>query len=148
MPTVDRIAPRYQLPGAVVDRSSQLSDAAATIIGFEPTRDLGDFVRSDGSTWDGSGLSGAEAIINANLATAVEAKVGHGLLVSLGTPRGFVQIPVTVKEIVRDEGRGAWNDGENLFVPLPTFQAALGASGKINTITVANDGGATRGYHP
>src|SRR3989442_203871 len=76
----------------------------------------------------------------------VEAKVGHGLVVSLGTPRGFVQIPVTVKEIVRDEGRGAWNDGENLFVPLPAFQAALGESGKINTITVANDGGATQGY--
>src|SRR5437879_4013749 len=125
MPTVDRIAPRYQLPGAVVDTSSQLFDPTATVIGFDATRDLGDFVRSDGSTWNGSGLSGTEAIINANLATSVEAKVGHGLVVSLGTPRGFVQIPVTVKEIVRDEGRGAWNDGENLFVPLPAFQAAL-----------------------
>jgi len=146
MPTVDRVAPRYQLPGAVVDTSSQLFDPTATVIGFDATRDLGDFVRSDGSTWNGSGLSGTEAIINANLATSVEAKVGHGLVVSLGTPRGFVQIPVTVKEIVRDEGRGAWNDGENLFVPLPAFQAALGESGKINTITVANDGGATQGY--
>src|SRR5437667_1085599 len=146
MPTVDRIAPRYQLPGAVVDTSSQLFDPTATIIGFDATQDLGDFVRSDGSTWNGSGLSGTEAIINANLATTVEAKVSHGLVVSLGTPRGLVRIPVTVKEIVRDEGRGAWNDGENLFVPLPAFQAALGESGKINTITVANDGGATQGY--
>src|SRR5437879_8616316 len=144
--TVDRSGPRDQLPGAVVDTSSQLFDPAATVIGFDATRDLGNFVRSDGSTWNGSGLSGTEAIINANLATSVEAKVGDGLVVSLGTPRGFVQIPVTVKEIVRDEGRGAWNDGENLFVPLPAFQAALGESGKINTITVANDGGATQGY--
>src|SRR5437016_1551116 len=56
MPTVDRIAPRYQLPGAVVDSSSQL------------------------------------------------------------------------------------------FEPLPAFQAALSESGRINTITVANDGGATQGY--
>src|SRR3989442_242606 len=144
IPTVDRVAPRYQLPGAVVDTSSQLFAPAATVIGFDATRDLGNFVRSDGSTWNGSGLSGTEAIINANLATSVEAKVGDGLVVSLGTPRGFVQIPVTVKEIVRDEGRGAWNDGENLFVPLPAFQAALGESGKINTITVANDGGATQ----
>src|SRR6266566_4353258 len=146
MPTVERIAPRYQLPGAVVDNSSQLFEPTATVIGFDAARDLGDFVRSDGSTWNGSGLSRTEAIINANLATAVEAKVGHGLVVSLGTPRGFIQIPVTVKEIVRDEGRGAWNDGENLFVPLPAFQAALGESGRINTITVANDGGATQGY--
>src|SRR5213594_1717828 len=146
MPTVERIAPRYHLPGAVVDNSSQLFEPTATVIGFDAARDLGDFVRSDGSTWNGSGLSRTEAIINANLATAVEAKVGHGLVVSLGTPHGFVQIPVTVKEIVRDEGRGAWNDGENLFVPLPAFQAALGESGRINTITVANDGGATQGY--
>src|SRR5213594_1432498 len=146
MPTVERIAPRYQLPGAVVDNSSQLFDPTATVIGFDATRDLGDFVRSDGSTWNGSGLSRTEAIINANLATAVEAKVGHGLVVSLGTPRGFVQIPVTVKEIVRGEGRGAWNDGENLFLSLPEFQAALGESGNINTITVANVGGVTQGY--
>src|SRR5213594_1252564 len=146
MPTVDRVAPRYQRPGAVVDTSSPLFAPTATVIGFDAARDLGNFVRSDGSTWNGSGLSGTEAIINANLATSVEAKVGHGLVVSLGTPRGFVQIPLTVKEIVRDDGRGAWNDGENLFVPLPAFQAALGESGKINTITVANDGGATQGY--
>ena len=146
MPTVDRIAPRFQLPGAVVDTSSQLFEPTATVLGFDATRDLGKFVRSDGSTWDGSGLGGAEAIINAKLATAIEARAGEGLVVSLGTPRGLVQIPLTVKEIVRDEGRGAWNDGENLFVPLPVFQAALGESGKINTITVANDGGVTEGY--
>src|SRR5438128_59766 len=58
--------------------------------------------------------------------------------------------PDAVDELVYgaspDGGRGAWNDGENLFVPLPAFQAALGESGKINTITVANDGGATQGY--
>src|SRR6266705_1111616 len=146
MPTVDGIAPRFQLPGAVVDTSSQLFEPTATVIGFDATRDLGAFVRSDGSTWDGSGLSGSEAIINAKLATAVEAKAGEGLIVSLGTPRGLVQIPVMVKEIVRDEGRGAWNDAENLFLPLPTFQAALGESGKINTITVANAGGPKEGY--
>src|SRR3989475_5659932 len=146
MPTVDRIAPRFQLPGAVVDTSSKLFEPTATVIGFDAARDLGAFVQQNGSRWDGSGLSGNEAIINANLATAVEAKVGEGLVVSLGTPRGFVQIPVTVKEIVRDEGRGAWNDGENLFVPLPAFQSALGESGQINTITVANVGGVTAGY--
>src|SRR5690349_11715810 len=105
MPTVDRIAPRFQLPGAVVDTSSQLFDPTATVIGFDATRDLGEFVRPDGSMWDGSGLSATEAIINAKLATAIEAKAGEGLVVSLGTSRGFVQIPLSVKEIVQDEGR-------------------------------------------
>src|SRR2546421_26602 len=136
MPNVAGVAPRYQLPGAVVDTTSQLFEPTATVIGFDSGRDLGDFVRADGSTWGGSGLG----------ATAVEAKVGQGLLVSMGTPRGNAQMSLTVKEIVRDEGRGAWNDNENLFVPLGTIQTALGEAGQINTITVANVGGVTQGY--
>src|SRR5213593_4030777 len=146
MPNVAGVAPRYQLPGAVVDTTSQLFEPTATVIGFDSGRDLGDFVRADGSAWNGSGLGATEAIINAKLATAVEAKVGEGLVVSMGTPRGNAQMAVTVKEIVRDEGRGAWNDNENLFVPLGTIQAALGDAGQINTITVANVGGVTQGY--
>src|SRR2546426_876635 len=117
-----------------------------TAIGFDSGRDLGDFVRADGSRWNGAGLGATEAIINDKLATAVEAKVGQGLVVSMGTPRGNAQMSLTVKEIVRDEGRGAWNDNENLFVPLGTIQAALGDAGQINTITVANVGGVTQGY--
>ena len=146
MPDVAGLAPRYQLPGAVVDTTSQLFEPTATVIGFDSGRDLGDFVRADGSAWNGAGLGATEAIINAKLATAVEAKVGEGLVVSMGTPRGNAQMAVTVKEIVRDEGRGAWNDNENLFVPLATIQAALGDAGQINTITVANVGGVTQGY--
>src|SRR2546428_24469 len=146
MPDVAGAAPRYQLPGAVVDTTSQLFEPTATVIGFDSGRDLGDFLRADGSRWNGAGLGLTEAIINDKLATAVEAKVGQGLVVSMGTPRGNAQMSVTVKEIVRDEGRGAWNDNENLFVPLATIQTALGEAGQINTITVANVGGVTRGY--
>src|SRR5947209_7516333 len=146
MPDVAGAAPRYQLPGAVIDTTSQLFEPTATVIGFDSGRDLGDFVRADGSRWNGAGLGPTEAIINDKLATAVEAKVGQGLVVSMGTPRGNAQMSLTVKEIVRDEGRGAWNDNENLFVPLATIQAALGDAGQINTITVANVGGVTQGY--
>src|SRR5437879_7844406 len=83
MPTVERIAPRYQLPGAVVDNSSQLFEPTATVIGFDAARDLGDFVRSDGSTVNGSSLSRTEATINAHQATAVGAKHRHGHVVSV-----------------------------------------------------------------
>src|SRR2546422_895392 len=146
IPDVAGAAPRYQLPGAVIDTTSQLFEPTATVIGFDSGRDLGDFVRADGSRWNGAGLGATEAIINDKLATAVEAKVGQGLVVSMGTPRGNAQMSLTVKEIVRDEGRGAWNDNENLFVPLATIQAAVGDAGQINTITVANVGGVTQGY--
>jgi len=77
MPDVAGAAPRYQLPGAVVDTTSQLFEPTATVIGFDSGRDLGDFVRADGSRWNGAGLGPTEAIINDKLATAVEAKVGH-----------------------------------------------------------------------
>src|SRR6266571_2484643 len=103
MPDVAGAAPRYQLPGAVVDTTSQLFEPTATVIGFDSGRDLGDFVRADGSRWNGAGLGPTEAIINDKLATAVEAKVGQGLVVSMGTPRGNAQMSLTVKEIVRDE---------------------------------------------
>src|SRR5213083_787387 len=146
MPTVDKIAPRFQLPAAVIDSTTQLFEPTATVIGFDWERDLGAFVQANSSSWNGSGLGAAEAIINEKLATAVEAKAGQSLLVNLGTPQGVARVSLTVKEIVRDEGRGAWNDAENLFVPLATIQSALGETGRINTITVANVGGPKEGY--
>ena len=146
MPTVDKIAPRFQLPAAVIDSTTQLFEPTATVIGFDAGRDLGAFVQANGSSWDGSGLGATEAIINEKLATAVEAKAGQSLIVNLGTPQGVARVSLTVKEIVRDEGRGAWNDAENLFVPLATIQSAVGETGRINTITVANIGGPKEGY--
>src|SRR5213080_609432 len=146
MPTVDKIAPRFQLPAAVIDSTTQLFEPTATVIGFDAGRDLGAFVQANGSSWNGSGLGATEAIINEKLATAVEAKAGQSLIVNLGTPQGVARVSFTVKEIVRDEGRGAWNDAENLFVPLATIQSAVGETGRINTITVANVGGPKEGY--
>src|SRR5437867_3303480 len=146
MPTVDKIAPRYQLTAAVIDSTTQLFEPTATVIGFDWERDLGAFVQANGSSRNGSGLGAAEAIINEKLATAVEAKAGQSLIVNLGTPQGVARVSLTVKEIVRDEGRGAWNDAENLFVPLATIQSTAGETGRINTITVANVGGPKGGY--
>ncbi|TLZ72082.1 MAG: FtsX-like permease family protein [Methanobacteriota archaeon] len=71
---------------------------------------------------------------------------GDGLVVNVGGPQGLVRFNVSVHSIVRDAGRGAWDDGENLFLPLDALQAALSEAGKINTITVANVGGVTQGY--
>src|SRR3989454_561873 len=146
MPNVVGLAPRFQLGGAVVDPSTRLFDPTTTLIGFDPAHDLGRFFRADGSAWDGSGLGASEAVINGKLATGIEAKAGDTLILNIGGPRGFVRFNVTVREIVQDVGRGAWNDGENLFLPLSSFQAALGENGQINTITVANVGGVTQGY--
>jgi len=146
MPDVSTIAPRIQINGAVIDRSTRLFDPTVTLIGFDAGRDLGSFVLANGSTSTGAGLGSTQAIINAKLEQAIEAKVGDGLTLNFGGPQGLVAISVTVFEVVRDEGRGAWNDGNNLFIPLDSFQSALGLPGRINTILVANAGGKETGY--
>src|SRR6266566_4815719 len=146
MPDVSAFAPRIQLNGAVIDRSSRLFDPTVTLIGFDEGRDLGSFIRADGATWTGSGLGASQTIINAKLAQAVEAKAGDELTLNFGGPRGLVAISVTVFEVVRNEGRGAWNDGNNLFLRLDSFQTDLGVPGQINTILVANAGGKEVGY--
>src|SRR3989441_5577723 len=146
MPDVAAVAPRIQLNGGVIDRSSSLFDPTVTLVGFDAGKDLGSFVRTDGTSWTGAGLGGTQAIINVKLAQALEAKNGDGLTLNFGGPRGPIAISVTVFAVVKDEGRGAWNDGENLFLPLDAFQAALGNPGQINTIHVANEGGMNLGY--
>ena len=144
MPDVSAVAPRIHLSGAAIDRRSSLFEPTVNLFGFDAGRDLGSFVRADGSAWDGSGLAPTEAVINEKLAAAVEASLGDGLTLVFGGPRG--PLNVTVAAIVKDAGRGAWNDGSDLFVPLPSMQSALGVTGQINVILVANVGGAEQGY--
>src|SRR5438552_647213 len=144
MPDVSAVAPRIHLSGAAIDRRSSLFEPTVSLIGFDAGRDLGSFVRADGSAWDGSGLAPTEAVINEKLAAAVEASLGDGLTLVFGGPRG--PLNVTVAAIVKDAGRGAWNDGSDLFVPLPSMQGALGVTDQINVILVANVGGAEQGY--
>ena len=144
MPDVSAMAPRIHLSGAAIDRRSSLFEPTVSLIGFDAGRDLGSFVRADGSAWDGSGLAPTEAVINEKLAAAVEASLGDGLTLVFGGPRG--PLNVTVAAIVKDAGRGAWNDGSDLFVPLPSMQGALGVTDQINVILVANVGGAEQGY--
>jgi putative ABC transport system permease protein len=146
MPDVADLAPRYQLGGAIVDLDSQLFEPTANVIGFDSDHDLGSFLLSDGTSWDGSGIGATEAILNEELAESMEAHVGDALRVQMGGPFGPAVMNVTVTEVVQDRGRGAWIDGQNLFVRLGTLQAALQDPDAINTITVANVGGPTEGY--
>ena len=146
MPDVSAFAPRIQLNGAVIDQASSLFEPTVTLIGFDATRDLGSFVRADDSRWTGAGLDPTQAVINQKLASAIEAKAGDHLTLSFAGPGGPVIVQVSVAEVVQDLGRGAWNAGNNLFVRLEVFQSALGWTNQINTVLVANSGGADKGY--
>ena len=146
MADVAALAPRWDLPGAVIDYRSRLFDPTTGVIGFNASQDLGRFARSDGTSWDGARLGPTDAIINERLADAIEARIGDTLALSMGGPSGPATLLVNVSDVVQNTGRGAWNDGDNVFVRLETLQGALRAPGTINTILVANVGGVAEGY--
>ena len=146
MPAVAALAPRFQLSTSAFDRNSSLLEPTATVIGFNATQDLGRFVRSDGTSWDGSGLPPGEAIVNGAFANDTEAKLGDSLVLYLGVGGNVSPLLVRIHSIVLDSGRGAYNGNPDVFLPLAAVQAALGQLGMINVITVANVGGPTQGY--
>src|SRR5437867_288397 len=146
MPTVDALAPRVQLGGAVIDRTTGLFEPTANVVGFDAAHEPGSFVREDGGSWDGSGLSPSEAVMNQKLAGDLEAKAGDSLVLTMGGPRGLAQLNLTIAAIVQDAGRGAWGDDSNLFLPIGALQAGLGLSGEVNLIVVSNVGGVADGY--
>src|SRR2546427_99113 len=146
MPRIDALAPRIHLGGAVVDSTTRLFEPSATVIGFNATYEPGTFVREDGSSWTGSDLGIADVILNEHLAKNLEAKTGDDVVLVMGGPSGFVQLPVKVRAIVQVAGLGAYGDGPDAFVRLATLQSALAVPGKINLVSVSNVGGVTEGY--
>ncbi len=149
MPAVDRLAPRYVVGAASNDTRTRLFEPSGTLIGFNATYDLGEFVRADGSTWNGSELQRGQVIVNQDYANDTEAKVGDQLYVF---PAGMVvPLRLTVVAIALDQGRGGFGGNPNLFATLETVQSAFvypfqPLKPEINTIVVANVGGPTQGY--
>src|SRR3989454_6511371 len=146
MPTIDELAPRIHLGGAVIDLTTRLFEPTATVVGFTATYEPGMFVRQDGTSWSGSDLGTGDVIVNARLARSIEAEAGDDVVLAMGGPLGLVQLRVTVRAIVQDAGLGAYGDGPDAFVRLATLQTALGVPGRINLISVSNVGGVTEGY--
>jgi len=142
MAHVDGLAPRWHLGVAVLDNRSGLFEPSTTGVGFDGALDFGSFVRADGTTWSGDGLAGNDVVANERLARDIDARVGDDLVVFV---RG-IPVSARIAEIVQDAGKGAWNDGSNLFVRLDWMQSALGRPGQINTIVVSNEGGVEDGY--
>jgi len=146
MPHIAAMAPRYQVGASIVDARSSLFEPSGSVIGFDASRDLGSFVRTDGSSWSGSGLGPTDVILNQKLADALEAHVGDSLLVYFGVSHIIPPLNANVSAIVQDTGRGAWAGFSNIFMRLDVMQSALGEPDRINLITVANVGGPTKGY--
>ena len=146
MPHVSAMAPRYQSGVTVFDPRSNLFEPTGSVIGFDASRDLGLFTKSDGSSWAGSGLGPTEVILNQKMADDVEAQVGDNFTVFLSVEGNRTSFAMSVAAIVQNTGRGAWGGGSDLFMRLDVLQAAIHQQYQINLIVVANVGGTRNGY--
>ncbi len=148
MPTVDDMAPRLQLGGAVVDDTTGLFAPSATVVGYNVSYEPGRFVRQDGTAWDGSELNATTVVVNEMLAKDVEAQAGDAIHLAIPRPGGGFPryFPMTVLAVVQDSGLGAWGNGPDVFVRLDALQSAMSLPGTANVIVVANVGGPTQGY--
>lgn len=142
LPSVDALAPRIHLPASVKDNRTGLVQPSLTVIGFDPTRDLGAFLLEDGTEVDGSALADDEVYLNAALAEELDAEPGDALqlFVNGATLHG------QVRDVVQDRGRGGWNTAPNAFLRLDALQEGLGIGDRINVIAISNVGGVEDGH--
>ncbi len=96
---------------------------------------LGDFVSVNGSVV--SAMPQGSVLIDQLAAAQLNASAGDTITVFAGGGHSFTG---TIAAVVKDNYRGYFDSGYNIFVPLSFAQSLLGVNGSINIIAVANTG--------
>ena len=131
-------------------------------------RDFGTFETKAGKEVTSSSLGPFEAVVTDTLAKSARLDVGDSMMVFYVPPvpangtavptdqgpagdeasdgsSGIHFITLTVRYIVKEEGKTSMNDGRNVYITLDTAQQIIGAPGSINAIKVSNNGGVVEG---
>lgn len=155
LPSVDGLLPMVYETVPVMNPRTQLSEPSANLFGIDPqaSRELGDLWDSSGSVVDEeTALSvPGNAIINRRLASSVEAEEGDSITIfytlfrfNISHPQVPDVIPMVqnlnVTVIVRNEGKGNFLGGSNIFASLGLAQQMFERPGTINLIAVSNVG--------
>lgn len=155
LPSVDGLLPMAYETVPVMNPSTQLSEPSANLLGIDPqaSRELGDLWDSSGSVVDEEAALSVpgNAIINRRLASSVDAEEGDSITVfytlfrfNTSNPQVPDVIPMVqslnVTVIVRNEGKGNYLGGSNIFASLNLTQQMFERPGTINLIAVSNVG--------
>lgn len=159
---IDAAAPLIILPVSVMNLNSFGRESHVNIIGYtEEFLDFGEFRLRDLSPFEES-LGPSQALVNAKLASRIDASPTNILRVSLRTPEFSIETvysPITslkewdveVIKVVGDLGLGRFqlsSSGvvpENIYVRLDDLQNVLDMDGKVNMVVVSNKGDAYEG---
>lgn len=96
---------------------------------------LGDFVSSNGSVVTSLPVNGI--LLDQLAAGQLNASAGDKLTIFTGGSRAVTGV---VSAVVKDNYRGYFDSGFNIFVSLGFAQSALGVNGSVNLIGIANTG--------
>ncbi|MCJ2556211.1 MAG: FtsX-like permease family protein [Candidatus Thermoplasmatota archaeon] len=155
LPSVDGLLPMVYETVPVMNPDTQLSEPSANLFGIDPqaSRELGDLWDTSGSVVDEEGTLSVpgNAVINRRLADSVDAEEGHSITIfytlfrfNISNPQVPDVIPMVqnlnVTVIVRNEGKGNFLGGGNIFVSLGLTQQMFERPGTINLIAVSNVG--------
>jgi putative ABC transport system permease protein len=127
-----------ELPSSVVDLDRGNGKGLVVLVGFDPATQapFGNYLLRDGRSTSGQDLGPGEVLVSLSLATALEARIGDRLRVSVG-PQQAAELQVA--GIAEAEGPGAYTLRPALFAPLANLRPLTGDQG-VNVIRVAVPG--------
>ncbi len=167
----DGLTPMVMLQGVSVNNLNDgqtESDINLQGLDFAIDTAFGAFETLDGEELDGTSLGPYQAIVGESLADEMRIDEGDTLMVfflpplpanatdeapqqgpgDAGAPEGNGDIHyavLTVRHVVKDEGKAEYHGGRNVFVSLATAQDIIDAPGAINAVKVSNNGGVVDG---
>jgi putative ABC transport system permease protein len=120
---------------SALDRTTGIPQANLNLIGVDPSAAalLGSFTTDSGASL--AGPAPGSVLLDAQAASDLNATAGHTLVLY-----GRSTVVAVVQAVVRDDTRGGFLFGGNVFVPLALAQTLENASGRINYIAATNQG--------
>jgi putative ABC transport system permease protein len=127
-----------ELPSSVTDLDRNNVKPLVVLVGFDPATQapFGSYLLSDGKKTTGQDLAPGEVLVSSSLATALEARTGDRLRVSVGSQQSA---EFHVAGIATAVGPGAYTLRPALFSPLINLGPLTGDRG-INVIRLAAPG--------
>jgi putative ABC transport system permease protein len=127
-----------ELPSSVVDLDRGNAKGLVMLVGFDPATQapFGSYLLTDGKRTSGQDLAPGDVLVSSSLATALEARKGDRLRVSVGSQQ-VAQFHVA--GIAEAQGPGAYTLRPALFSPLANLRPLTGDQG-VNVIRVAVPG--------
>jgi putative ABC transport system permease protein len=127
-----------ELTSSVVDLDRGNVKPMVVLVGFDPAAQgpFGSYLLTSGKTTLGQDLASDQVLLSASLASALDARSGDQLRISIG-PNQVVELRVA--GIAEAEGPGAYPLRPALFAPLASLRPLIGDQG-INVIRLAAHG--------